>query len=889
MIKHVLYTVSACLLFACGTTKQDNELIDIPVDETGVEEFDDSYDYDDQGFEEWVETYDESSKNTYNASRTMRSDIQHTKLEVNFDWNKARLNGVATLTVKPHFYPTDSLYLDAKGMDIQSVTLGGKPLKYTYDSLTMSIQLDKSYTRNDSYNIRIAYTAKPDERQTTGGEAITSDKGLFFINPKGTEKHKMPQIWTQGETESNSVWFPTIDSPNAKSSQELYLTVDKKYTTLSNGVLVSSKVNTDGTRTDYWKQEKPHAHYLFMMAVGQFKVVKDFYTRPNGTKMEVNYLVEPEWEGQAKAIFGETPAMIAYFSKLLGVEYAWDKYSQIVVRDYVSGAMENTGAVVFGDYVYKTNRELEDGNDQSTIAHELFHHWFGDLVTCESWANLPLNESFANYSQYLWDEHRYGLDEADFQAENEASGYYQSIEFNSDGYHDLIWYNHPNREAMFDAHSYNKGGRILHMLRNYLGDEAFFKGLNVYLTTHQYKSAEIHDLRQAMESVSGEDLNWFFNQWFLASGHPVLRISQEVDANEKKILLKVIQAQNLELSPLYKLPVTVAIWDETGKHLHKIDVNKEEETFEFSYSGKLNNVVFDEQCMLLAKVKQVKPIEQYVHQYYNSKRYTLRKESVLRAGKFPTNSGAQQLVLDALSDSFWGIREMAINTINILPADKKSEAIKRLKIMLVTDSKSNVRLAALKTLEEELASSELLELCLDRVQKDKSMSVFNEALNYVTEEDVKQAIHLTTALLKEPGTKLYPIIASVYAKDASESYFTFFVESLKDKVFTSYDQVNMLNYFTIYLTKQKGVYIDKAVDTYAFLNKEGDQYTKMYMGQLLGYLLSNIAEKKEVLSTKIDALRSEGRSQEAQEKAKELASLSSAENRLSELMPPTED
>ena len=889
MIKHVLYTTSVCILFACGTSKQDNELIDIPVD-AGVEEvYDDSYEYDDEGFEEWVDAYDQASKNAYNASRTLRSDIQHTKLEVNFDWNKARLNGVATLTVKPHFYPTDSLYLDAKGMDIQGITLNGKALKYAYDSLTLTIQLDKTYTRNDSYNLRIAYTAKPDERQTTGGDAITSDKGLFFINPKGTEKHKMPQIWTQGETESNSVWFPTIDSPNAKSTQELYLTVDKKYTTLSNGVLVSSKLNADGTRTDYWKQEKPHAHYLFMMAVGQFKVVKDSYTRPNGTKMEVNYLVEPEWEGQAKAIFGETPAMIAYFSKLLGVEYAWDKYSQIVVRDYVSGAMENTGAVVFGDYVYKTNRELEDGNDQSTIAHELFHHWFGDLVTCESWANLPLNESFANYSQYLWDEHRYGLDEADYQAENEASGYYQSIEFNSDGYHDLIWYSHPNREAMFDAHSYNKGGRILHMLRNYLGDEAFFKGLNVYLTTHQYKAAEIHDLRQAMESVSGEDLNWFFNQWFLASGHPILRISQVVDETEKKIRLKVVQAQNLELSPLYKLPVAVAVWDETGKHVHQIQVTQEEETFEFTYSGQLDNIVFDDQCMLLAKVKEVKPIAQYIHQYYHSKRYALRKEAVLRASKFPTNAKAQQVVLDALSDPFWGIREIAINAIDILSADKKNEAIKRLKTMLTTDTKSKVRLTALQKLEEVLDPSELIGLCVERVQKDKSMSVLNEALNYVTEEDTKQALTLTQALLTEPGTRLYPLIASVYAKDASESYFKFFIDAFKEKVFIGYDQVNMLNYFTIYLTKQKGAYIDKAVDTYTFLKQEGDEYTQMYLGQLLGYLIQNIAEKKEQLSTQIDALRSEGRSQEAQEKAKELAALSSAENRLSELMPPVED
>jgi aminopeptidase N len=159
--------------------------------------------------------------------------------------------------------------------------------------------------------------------------------------------------------------------------------------------------------------------------------------------------------------------------------------------------MENTGAVIFGDYVYKTKRELIDGNDESTIAHELFHHWFGDLVTCESWANLPLNESFANYSQYLWDEYEYGIDEADYNAIDEANGYYQS-----EGYHDLINFYYDDKEEMFDGHSYNKGGRILHMLRNHLGDDAFFQGLNKYLTTNAYKSAEVHNLRLAMEEVS---------------------------------------------------------------------------------------------------------------------------------------------------------------------------------------------------------------------------------------------------------------------------------------------------------------------------------------------------------------------------------------------------
>ena len=211
------------------------------------------------------------------------------------------------------------------------------------------------------YTITIEYISKTDELEMGGSAAIAGDKGLYFINPKGEEKNKMPQIWTQGETQANSVWFPTIDSPNAKTSQEIYITVEDKYVTLSNGDLISSKNNKYGTRTDYWKQDLPHAPYLFMMAVGEFSIVKDSYTKKDGSKIEVNYYVEPEYEKDAKGIFGETPNMIGYFSELLDLEYPWDKYNQVVVRDYVSGAMENTGAVIFGEFVYKDAEALLDG------------------------------------------------------------------------------------------------------------------------------------------------------------------------------------------------------------------------------------------------------------------------------------------------------------------------------------------------------------------------------------------------------------------------------------------------------------------------------------------------------------------------------------------------
>ena len=152
-----------------------------------------------------------------------------------------------------------------------------------------------------------------------------------------------------------------------------------------------------------------------------------------------------------------------------------------------------------------------DGNNEEIVAHELFHHWFGDLVTAESWSNLTVNESFATYSVYLWFAHKYGKDKADAHMYEDVQTYLQSESEDKD----LVRFDFDNREDMFDTVSYHKGNAILHMLRDIIGDAAFFQGMNTYLTEHAYGTAEAHELRLALEKVSGKDLNWFFNHYLL--------------------------------------------------------------------------------------------------------------------------------------------------------------------------------------------------------------------------------------------------------------------------------------------------------------------------------------------------------------------------------------
>ncbi|TAK41551.1 MAG: alanyl aminopeptidase, partial [Saprospiraceae bacterium] len=596
---------------------------------------------------------------TYNASYKRENDLLHTKLDLHFDWQKEQVLGKATLTLKPYFYPTDKVTLDAKGFDFHQVTFEGydEPLKYDYDGQQVTIHLGKTFKKDQQYTLFIDYTATPAEGG--GSAAITSDKGLFFINPRGEDAGKPQQIWTQGETENNSRWFPTIDKPNERCTDEIYLTVEDRFKTLSNGLLISSKENGDGTHTDYWKMDIPHAPYLFMIAIGEYAVVHDEWDGK-----AVDYYVEPAFEKYAREIFPHTPELLQFYSDVLGVKYPWQKFSQVVVRDYVSGAMENTTAVIFGEFMQATGRELIDNlGNENVVAHEMFHQWFGDYVTCESWANLTLNEGFANYSEYLWLEHKYGRDEADLHRMQELQGYLQSAK--QQGIHPLTHFGYKDKEDMFDAHSYNKGGLVLHMLRNYLGDEAFFAGLKKYLNDNALSDVEGHELRLAFEDVTGEDLNWFFNQWFYSQGQPELTVDYDYDSDSKEVLVTVAQTQNpKEMPPIFVLPTTVDIYTNGEVSRHDIRIDERTQTFRIPSEVDPELIVFDGDGALLATIDDQKNTDEYIAQYELAPNFLYRRQALQELAN-SDDPKVKPIFRKALDDNFWYFRMFAANKVEV--------------------------------------------------------------------------------------------------------------------------------------------------------------------------------------------------------------------------------
>lgn len=737
----------------------------------------------------------------YNESAERDNDLLHTKLDLRFDWENEEVIGKAELELKPYFYPVSSVTLDAKGFEINDIKLKGKntSLTYDYNDEQLVIQLDKEYTRSEKYSLLIDYIARPSA--TGGSAAITSDKGLFFINPRGEEPDKPRQIWTQGETEWNSRWFPTIDKPNERTTQELSLTVDQKYVTLSNGLKTSTTNNNDGTRTDTWTMDQPHAPYLFMVAVGEFAVVEDQWK-----DIPLSYYVEPEFEDDAPYIFPHTPEMLGFFSEKLDMKYPWKKYAQIVVRDYVSGAMENTTAVIFGDFMQKRREELIDYlYNEKVVAHEMFHHWFGDYVTCESWANLTMNEGFANYSEYLWLEYKYGRDEADAHILSEWEGYLSSATY---GGHPLIHFSYEDKEDMFDAHSYNKGGSVLHMLREYTGDEAFWAALNLYLNDNAYEAVEAHDLRLAFEEITGEDLNWFWNQWYFDKGHPIFNLNYEYQDSLGGASLTVSQVQKPEdMRPIFQIPVSVKIVYEDGSSEEKpIWIKEREQTFHFEVKEKPALMLFDPRRVLLCEVEEDNtPIEAYVTQYDPSNSLLCRLDALqaLRQAEHPE---LRNVASKALRDNYWALRGIAMNLIE----DPTPAELTTIREMAGAHPHSSIRAGAFEKLIE-LEDQGAKEAAVRAIRQDSSEAVIASALFYLRGVDSVMALDYAEQLKDSESTFIINTIGEMYVMSGNTDYLSFFESRLEAEEMQGFVAVNFYDLYQSLLLQADLATIEKSI------------------------------------------------------------------------------
>lgn len=633
-----------------------------------------------------------SKDSEYRAAADRIWDITHTRVALSFNYLEKTARGRAWIDMKPYFYDSDTIKLDAQTMKIDTVLVDGDfPIYHDYSNDVITIGLRKEHSTKDPVRIYVAYTAEPYKSKSGGSDAINDDKGLYFVNANKSVAELPTQIWTQGETQANSHWVPTIDKPNERFTTQIEMTVPKEYKTLSNGKLIQQIETSPTLRTDIWRTEKEIQPYVMTMVIGDYTIVED---EPWNGKA-INYYVEPQYASYAKEMFNHTPEMVDYFSKVTGVPYPWYKYSQVVVRDFVSGAMENTSATTFGEFINQNSREIRDEDYEDVVAHELFHQWFGDYVTAESWSNITLNESFANYGEQLWRNYKYSAANAQVLAYEDLHIYLGASKNNDPP---LARYHYKSREDLFDRISYQKGGATLHYLHGLIGDEAFSLSMKTYLTEHALQPAEVDDWRQAIEEVTGRDMNWFFDQWYHRGGHPILEISYKFNDAKYNATITIKQKQK----QLYRLPLYIDLVDSNKRHSQLLEFNKREQTYTLPYYSNARPVFIpDSKHWLVGEILDNRSTEEWVWLFKlaDKEDFITKVNAIVSNKNRINNNDIAELYKLALKDNLYKVREYTLN--NLLDQDGNALKSAWKDIVLdiaVNDESHHVRAVAFKLL-----------------------------------------------------------------------------------------------------------------------------------------------------------------------------------------------
>ncbi len=622
------------------------------------------------------------SKTNYHPTREQYFKLVHTELDIKLNWKQKQVLGEATLTIVPYFYAQKELLLDAQNMFIEAVKIEEKMLNYTYNGKTIHIDLPQVYSRYDTFTVWIKYHTKPSIKGSINPvfENQNDHKGFYFI------KHKDKNFfWTQGQTSHNSNWFPTFDSPNYQTTQSLYITVDSSYKTLSNGLLIKS-VYKENQRQDHWLQDKPHAPYLFLLAVGEYEIIEDsLKNRPK--HLPLLYYVESDYKQETLEALKYTPEMIDFMEKLLNYTYPWDKYAQIFVREFIAGGMENTSATVL-NYEFLKNK-VDSLVYQRLIIHELAHQWFGNLITPESWANTVLSEGLASYMEYLWFRHKYGKTFAEITNLNSWLEYKNFLHRSKD--YPLKNDYYLKESSLFGEPTYTKSALILHQLKALVGDTAFFESLSYYIHEKAYKRVELDHLRLAFEAVTGKDLTWFFDQWFKKPNFPKLYYS----TNFQNGILTVKIIQKAECT--YYLPTQLKIWSKHTAQSHDITLTKTEHIFRFDVQEKPKLVILDPDHVIPAEIDFIKSTQEFINQYHLSNNVWHQFEALIELKNgINENYLIVNTFLDALKHDLAIFPVFALGILQQYKGISKDEIIEKVKPFLKSQN-IEVKHAAEKT------------------------------------------------------------------------------------------------------------------------------------------------------------------------------------------------
>ena len=645
------------------------------------------------------------SKKALQSERSRAYDALHYRVAITLNLEARSFAGETTVTLTSLRDGLETVVLDAEEFTVTKVvTEWGEPLEFAQSEKELSVRLRRPLMRGETRSFTCTYRGR-DPKQGLRFVAETADNpALVFSDSWPNRVHH---------------WFPCFDYPNDKVTNEIVATVSATLKVGANGRLVSvSEDKAAGTLTYHWSQDLPHSTYLIFLAAAPYVVVPDAF----GT-LPVNYWVYPKDASKAVPTYGKTPKMMEFFNRTFGYDYPWQKYDQISVPS--GGGAESTSATAMTHRIMVDEKNEPEFSPIGIVSHELAHQWWGNLITLRSWAHTWVNESFATYSDYLYFRHDRGDDEGALNLQGKLNAYLR--EANTRYVRPIVTDRYDQPGDMFDSHTYPKGALVLHMLRQQLGDAAFFDTLKHFLHRYAFEPVDTGDFIRSVKTVTGQNLDWFFDQWLFKPGHPVFDVRSEWDPGRKVVVLKVAQVQDVSRGiPVFRVPVTVAIVNAAGRSTSQVWIREREESFEFPSLTRPLLVRFDPDNVLLKEITFPKQRDELLYQLSHDDvigRMNAAAELAMLTDD-PIAAGA--LAASVQGDPFWAVRRGALEALARTGGVSSAAAIRKAAV----DPHASVRASALVALGDRKDRS-LVEFFKERFAKDASDAVRAESLRAI--------------------------------------------------------------------------------------------------------------------------------------------------------------
>lgn len=565
-------------------------------------------------------------------------DLLHVRLDARVDLKNKTLKGKETLEMVA-LRATRTIRLDAVDLQVEAVDVVRgdaaqfQEVEYVNDGKHLDIALPQELARGERLTVTVEYTCTDPER------------GLFFFGPTKRQPDVPYQVWSQGETIDNRHWIPLFDHPNERTTSELLITTDADQQVLSNGKRIAVRRNEDGSVTWHWRQAEDHAPYLITLVVGQFAITKQSWRgRP------VEYWVPPDRKDDTMRSFSNTLRMLDFFSDRIGVEYPWDKYTQVVVEQFSFGGMENTSATTLNERTLHDERAHLDYSSDGLVSHEMAHQWFGDLLTCRDWAHVWLNEGFASYFQALWTEESLGRDEFLYDMRGKAKG-----AIDGGRKFPIVHRAYEGPWQQFDARAYPKGAWVLHMIRRRLGDELWWKSIKHYVETNAHKAVETVDLRKAIEETTGVSFERFFYDWTTRPAHPVVKVTHRWRAAQNAAEVRIQQTQkegawHFPLKIEYRFPELSRAMSITQ------DVTEKDVRFFVPLPARPSLVSVDPDNAVLMELTENKGRDLWINQLRHDANPLARIRAAEHFGKSRRDADRKLLAGALGQEKFWGVQ-----------------------------------------------------------------------------------------------------------------------------------------------------------------------------------------------------------------------------------------